>query len=475
MAVPIDKELYEKAKAEIYKRYSKPSAYRSGALVKRYKELGGRYKDSPGGKPLKRWFQEDWKDVGDKDYPVYRPTKRVTSKTPLTVQEIDPKNLQQQIDRKQQIRGEENLKPFVGKGWENIYGRTGFHAGMFGGADKRPRSPSPASEEEDEDEDEDELAFICDDCNERIMRSPGDPAYDGRRNIDGYWYCGDCAPEHLDDRGGDPTLDAASDADTDDERERGGERPFNKPNKPVLNISEQDFFDPNFDVPAYYYNNPKQVVFWNNNYTNLKPNQRVDTAQGITFGSNLRTNKRNYVKGLDDNRDARMVNAVNPLPYETQPNITANETQTLKELRKRKFRRYAVMNDNQLQRVFPPNFLPPNYSGQNLSPSDVLRRNWLSALSFAANAINQQGPPPPPAGGPPPPPPPPPPGGDGGPSPSSSSSRSRSSLFSSFPRSPSLDFFRDRHDDNDLFRRSPNASVSVPRSDNLGSRSRSRN
>lgn len=385
MAVPIDTELYEKAKAEVYKRYSKPSAYRSGALVKRYKELGGRYKDSPGGKPLKRWFQEDWKDVGKKGYPVYRPTKRISSKTPLTPQEIDPQNLQEQIDRKQEIKGERNLKPFVGKGWENIYGRTGFHAGIL-----------------------------------------------------------------------------------------GGERPFNTPNKPVLNISEQDFFDPNFILPQYYYDNPKQVVFWNDNYNALVPDQNVLTNTGLTFGSNRRRDKRNYVKGLDDNRDARMVNAVNPLPYETQPNITAGEAQILKDLRKRKYRRYAVMNSNELQRIFPANFLPPNYLGQNLSPSEVLRRNWLSALTFAANAINQQGPPPPPAGGPPPPPPPP-PGGDDGPSPSSSSSRSRSSSFGSFPRSPSMDFFRGRVDDNDLFRRSPNSSVSIPRSDSSGSRSRSRN
>lgn len=53
----LDPDLYEKAKREVYKIYSKPSAYRSGALVKRYKELGGRY----GGKnkektALSRWF-----------------------------------------------------------------------------------------------------------------------------------------------------------------------------------------------------------------------------------------------------------------------------------------------------------------------------------------------------------------------------------------------------------------------------------
>ena len=111
----MDKDLYEKAKAEVYPKYKKPSAYRSGALVKRYKELGGTFKDT-GGKPLARWFKEDWKDVGNKEYPVYRPTKRISKDTPLTPGEIDPENLALQISEKQKIRGEKNLRPFQGKG-----------------------------------------------------------------------------------------------------------------------------------------------------------------------------------------------------------------------------------------------------------------------------------------------------------------------------------------------------------------------
>ncbi|MFN9910292.1 MAG: DUF5872 domain-containing protein, partial [bacterium] len=51
-AVPINKKLYERAKAEVYPRYKKPSAYRSGAVVKRYKDLGGKFKDNEGGRPL---------------------------------------------------------------------------------------------------------------------------------------------------------------------------------------------------------------------------------------------------------------------------------------------------------------------------------------------------------------------------------------------------------------------------------------
>ena len=44
MSEPINNELYEKVKKEIYEKYPKHSAYRSALLVKRYKELGGKYK-----------------------------------------------------------------------------------------------------------------------------------------------------------------------------------------------------------------------------------------------------------------------------------------------------------------------------------------------------------------------------------------------------------------------------------------------
>ena len=123
-AVPLNKKLYERAKAEVYPRYKKPSAYRSGAVVKRYKELGGKFKDN-NGRPLARWFKEEWKDIGDKEYPVYRPTKRISKDTPLTPAEIDPENLQLQISEKQKIKGEKNLKPFEEKSGN---GRCCFNA-----------------------------------------------------------------------------------------------------------------------------------------------------------------------------------------------------------------------------------------------------------------------------------------------------------------------------------------------------------
>lgn len=115
MPDPIDKKLYNAVKVKANAIYDKPSAYKSGYIVKTYKKLGGRYRDDGEEKNLKRWYNEDWMDVGHRGYPVYRPTKRINDKTPLTVDEIDKDDLQKQINRKQIIKGESNLKPFKPK------------------------------------------------------------------------------------------------------------------------------------------------------------------------------------------------------------------------------------------------------------------------------------------------------------------------------------------------------------------------
>ncbi len=96
MAEPKNKKLYEKVKKEVYKKYPKHSAYRSGLLVKEYKKQGGTYigkKDT--GKGLTRWFKEKWRNqdggVGyKKKGDVYRPTVKVNSKTPATYKELTP-------------------------------------------------------------------------------------------------------------------------------------------------------------------------------------------------------------------------------------------------------------------------------------------------------------------------------------------------------------------------------------------------
>jgi hypothetical protein len=114
MPIPINLELYNTIKKEADRIYSKPSAYKSGYIVKEYKKRGGEYSGKKTNTGLTRWYKEQWKDIGNKSYPVYRPTKRITKDTPLTADEIDPVQAVKQIALKQKIRGRKNLPKFEG-------------------------------------------------------------------------------------------------------------------------------------------------------------------------------------------------------------------------------------------------------------------------------------------------------------------------------------------------------------------------
>lgn len=109
MAIPTDQKLYDKVKKKVYKQYEKASAYRSGALVRMYKQAfkekyGDKkspYKGSKAKGNLTRWYKEDWKNQrGEKGYDpkrkgdVYRPTKRISKKTPATFKELTKKELE---------------------------------------------------------------------------------------------------------------------------------------------------------------------------------------------------------------------------------------------------------------------------------------------------------------------------------------------------------------------------------------------
>jgi hypothetical protein len=112
MPTVLDQKLYDTVKAEADKIYNKSSAYKSGYIVKTYKARGGRYENDNKPRNLGRWFKEEWQDIGNKNYPVYRPTKRINKLTPLTVSEIDPTQAKKQIELKQKIKGNKNLPPF---------------------------------------------------------------------------------------------------------------------------------------------------------------------------------------------------------------------------------------------------------------------------------------------------------------------------------------------------------------------------
>jgi hypothetical protein len=94
MPIPSNKELYEQVKKEVYHKYPKHSAYRSGLLVQEYKRRGGTYegnKSINNGLPL--WFASKWSNQrGEVGYrylsDIYRPTVRVTKDTPTTFAEL---------------------------------------------------------------------------------------------------------------------------------------------------------------------------------------------------------------------------------------------------------------------------------------------------------------------------------------------------------------------------------------------------
>ena len=95
---PTDQELYDHIKRQVYKKIPQHSAYRSGQLVQQYKAAfrkkhADREPYSGGSKPLKRWFQENWRTQdGSKVYKkasdVFRPTKRVGKRTPALHSEL---------------------------------------------------------------------------------------------------------------------------------------------------------------------------------------------------------------------------------------------------------------------------------------------------------------------------------------------------------------------------------------------------
>ena len=107
MNKPVDINLYNKTKKMIYKKIPKHSAYRSGLVVKTYKD---RFKKKYGKKSpytgktckkckgLRRWFAEKW--VNQRGYvgykyknDIYRPTYKITKKTPKTHKELNKKQI----------------------------------------------------------------------------------------------------------------------------------------------------------------------------------------------------------------------------------------------------------------------------------------------------------------------------------------------------------------------------------------------
>lgn len=109
MSSPVDQKLYDKVKSQVYKDIPKHSAYRSGIVVQKYKKAftqkyGKRKQPYKGNKKktqkrgLKRWFDEKWVNQrGEVGYKyksdIYRPSIRISKKTPTTHGELSKKQI----------------------------------------------------------------------------------------------------------------------------------------------------------------------------------------------------------------------------------------------------------------------------------------------------------------------------------------------------------------------------------------------
>jgi hypothetical protein len=128
MPEPANKELYANAKAAINQTYgTKTSAYRSMALIKKYKSMGGTYRDDGGSKKTTRWRKEKWVDLnqpkegggyhvcGHKNtqnnkYPLCRPSKTVSGETPKKYQDISQSRITTVNLKKQKLKNKGNIR-----------------------------------------------------------------------------------------------------------------------------------------------------------------------------------------------------------------------------------------------------------------------------------------------------------------------------------------------------------------------------
>lgn len=135
MAEPKDLKLYKRVKKMADKKFStKTSVYKSSWIVKRYKLLGGKFKGSkPKSTGLRRWYKEGWVDLnrpirnsrgkvigykkcGRKSvksrerYPLCRPSRRVSPKTPRTYREISKRSLSKAKREKSRVKGSRHIK-----------------------------------------------------------------------------------------------------------------------------------------------------------------------------------------------------------------------------------------------------------------------------------------------------------------------------------------------------------------------------
>lgn len=130
----LNKDLYEKAKKEADKIYKRHGLYKSAFIQKKYKELGGKYKNekTSNKKGINRWLKEEqWVEVlpylnGEKVVcgsseggKACRPLKRYNDKTPITLPELI------------KLHGKEKLKKLVKEKIANMDKRINWKKGTI--------------------------------------------------------------------------------------------------------------------------------------------------------------------------------------------------------------------------------------------------------------------------------------------------------------------------------------------------------
>ncbi len=127
----VDKKLYAQVKAEADAKFiALTSIYKSAWIVRQYKKRGGLFEEDskPNTKTgLLRWFEEKWINLNKPgsacgrphantrgEYPLCRPTVKVTDATPVLAQELNKKDLQEAKKRKQQLKNKGRLPKIQG-------------------------------------------------------------------------------------------------------------------------------------------------------------------------------------------------------------------------------------------------------------------------------------------------------------------------------------------------------------------------
>ena len=112
MPKPTNPELYEEVKEEMKKKYSElRSPFLSGAIVNEYKKRGGKYREDGKEKKLARWFNEKWININpvvdikeDSAYAFFRPTVKISEKTPALAQQFSKAGLKNLVNEKQKVK-----------------------------------------------------------------------------------------------------------------------------------------------------------------------------------------------------------------------------------------------------------------------------------------------------------------------------------------------------------------------------------